>query len=99
MKDPYLDGSQYTQPHLVDEHDEVSQFFGSTSERSRDLEAIYAEDNQQERELHSPSPASKSDRTSVDGMDPVFANVLPSLYLPMARPLLIMPEVLYARQF
>lgn len=58
--------SRYNQ---LDEDDEVSQFFGSTQDHDNDAD-------QEEQEERSPSPPVHSNRTSVDGMDPAFANVL-----------------------
>lgn len=83
----HLDGSRYTQQDQVGEDDdEVSQFFGSTSDHRRaavDFEADAQdlpqelESSGREREPRSPSPPlPTSNRTSVDGMDPVYANVL-----------------------
>jgi len=76
----HLYGSQHQQhPVGGEEEDEVSQFFGSTSERSRETADAEREleTPEKERELRSPSPtAPVSNRTSVDGMDPAYANVL-----------------------
>ncbi|KAF9051377.1 hypothetical protein BJ165DRAFT_881386 [Panaeolus papilionaceus] len=56
---------QFVQP---DEDDEVSQFFGSN--QSHDL------DEERERSPSPPAEQIHSNRTSVDGMDPAFANIL-----------------------
>ncbi|KAF8815724.1 hypothetical protein BYT27DRAFT_7079180 [Phlegmacium glaucopus] len=60
-----------------DEEDEVSQFFGSNQGLGQQDDVEYEE--RQERISRSPSPSPldpASNRTSVDGMDPAFANVL-----------------------
>ncbi|KAF9528362.1 hypothetical protein CPB83DRAFT_791687 [Crepidotus variabilis] len=57
-----------------EEDDEVSQFFGSSHGHGHDVEQ---EAEEEEPVPRSPSPpAIHSNRTSVDGMDPAFANVL-----------------------
>ena len=56
-------------PSQDEEEDEVSQFFGSSQDHGQD-ELV-----QEERRSPSPPPID-SNRTSVDGMDPIFANVL-----------------------
>lgn len=73
-------GTQNTQELQGEIDDEVSRFFGSASEHSHGFETA---DPQQELEIpekereRSPSPpVTRSNRTSVDGMDPVYANVL-----------------------
>ena len=59
-----------------DDEDEVSQFFGASHELDQEDE----QEERQERISRSPSPSpmdsTNSNRTSVDGMDPAFANVL-----------------------
>lgn len=59
-----------------DDEDEVSQFFGT----SHDFDQEDEQEENQERISRSPSPSpmdpAQSNRTSVDGMDPAFANVL-----------------------
>ena len=56
-----------------DEDDEVSQFFGSSQDHGQQEEI-----EQEERISRSPSPSplESTNRNSVDGMDPAFANVL-----------------------
>ena len=54
-----------------DEDDEVSQFFGSSQDHGHQEEI-----EQEERISRSPSPLDPTNRNSVDGMDPAFANVL-----------------------
>jgi hypothetical protein len=54
-----------------DEDDEVSQFFGSGQDNGHQDEI-----EQEERVSRSPSPLESTNRNSVDGMDPAFANVL-----------------------
>ncbi|KAF8155589.1 hypothetical protein B0H34DRAFT_783418 [Crassisporium funariophilum] len=62
-----------------DDEDEVSQFFGSNHEVDQQEEE---QEERKERIARSPSPSpspaesAASNRTSVDGMDPAFANVL-----------------------
>ena len=61
-----------------DEDDEVSQFFGNNQTHDQQDEVEHEE--RQERISRSPSPSpldpTTSNRSSVDGMDPAFANVL-----------------------
>ena len=54
-----------------DEDDEVSQFFGSSQDHGQRDEI-----EPEERISRSPSPLDSTNRNSVDGMDPAFANVL-----------------------
>ena len=54
-----------------EEDDEVSQFFGSGQDHGQQDEIEH-----EERVSRSPSPLDSTNRNSVDGMDPAFANVL-----------------------
>jgi hypothetical protein len=81
-EETHLDRSRFSRQPQVEEEDEVSQFFGSTSEHTRaafegvaDAEEPLELEALQKRRSPSP-PAPISNRTSVDGMDPVYANVL-----------------------
>ncbi|KAF9480593.1 hypothetical protein BDN70DRAFT_805008 [Pholiota conissans] len=57
-----------------DDEDEVSQFFGSSHDHQQEVEE---EEEVQRSRSPSPTPMEPhSNRTSVDGMDPAFANVL-----------------------
>ncbi|KAH9478703.1 Anucleate primary sterigmata protein A [Psilocybe cubensis] len=60
-----------------DEEDEVSQFFGSSGDHEQTDEVEESQDHPSRSRSPSPSPAEpSSNRTSIDGMDPAFANVL-----------------------
>ncbi|PPQ80542.1 hypothetical protein CVT25_001575 [Psilocybe cyanescens] len=62
-----------------DDDDEVSQFFGTNNDHEQPEEAEESQDHPSRSRSRSPSPSpaeSSSNRTSIDGMDPAFANVL-----------------------